>query len=67
VGRPSVRSPFLGDPGTRFLDENLEPGTKSEKKKEDRWKLTQLMEKASHKTLSFFTVPTGPATRIFNI
>jgi hypothetical protein len=27
----------------------------------------QQLEKASHKTLSFFTVPTGPATRIFNI
>jgi hypothetical protein len=25
----------------------------------------QPLEKASHKTLSFFTVPTGPATRIF--
>jgi hypothetical protein len=52
---------------------------RTEKGTEGLWELTQLteirkergfpqqLEKASHKTLSFFTVPTGPATRIFNI
>ena len=49
VGRPSWRSSFLGDPGTKFLCGKLERGTKKEKsskkeRKEGLWKLTLLME-----------------------
>jgi hypothetical protein len=49
VGRPSWRSSFLGDPGTEFLCEKLERGTKKEKsskkeRTEGLWKLTLLME-----------------------
>jgi hypothetical protein len=82
VGRPSWRSSFLGDAGTKFLCGKLERGTKKEKsnkkeRKEGLWKLTLLMEirkergfpqqleKASQKTRAFFTVPTGPTTRIY--
>ena len=49
VGRPSWRSSFLGDPGTKFLCGKLERGTKKEKsskkeRKEGLWKLTLPME-----------------------
>jgi hypothetical protein len=49
VGRPSWRSSFLDDPGTKFLCGKLERSTKKEKsskkeRKEGLWKLTLLME-----------------------
>jgi hypothetical protein len=60
AGRPSWRSSFLGDAGTKFLCGKLERGTKKEKsskkeRKEGLWKLTLLWESAksadSHSSL----------------
>jgi hypothetical protein len=62
--------------GKREQDTKKEKSSKKERK-EGLWKLTLLMEsaknadshsslkRASQKTLGFFTVPTGPTTKIY--